>query len=63
MLGVHCTGVNESLAVLTEACRWQLVETLELALSKMPGTREQKATHRFESVYVFNKPDSLNVGK
>jgi hypothetical protein len=32
-----------------------LMETLQLALSKIPGTGKQTATHKFEPVYVFRR--------
>ena len=32
-----------------------LVETLQLALSKMVGTDKQSASHKYEPIYVFTK--------
>lgn len=39
-----------------EAHGWELVETLNLALSSMMGTRKkQTETHKYEPIYVFKK--------
>ena len=52
-------ALQEDFVVLALANGWRLVETLQLALSKMPGTGKQTTSHKSESVYVFRKEPSF----
>lgn len=61
VLAVNIAGVpsypalQEDFVALAVANGWRQVETLQLALSKMPGTGKQTAKHKFEPIYVFRK--------
>jgi hypothetical protein len=60
-LAVNIAGVKshptlaEDFVSLAVANGWCLIETLQLALSKMPGTGKQSYAHKLEPVYVFRK--------
>lgn len=61
ILAVNIAGVpsyptlHEDFVALAVANGWRLVETLQLALSKMPGTGKQTASHKYEPVYAFQR--------
>jgi hypothetical protein len=46
-------ALHEDFVSLATTNGWQLVETLQLALSKMPGSGKQTASHKYEPIYVF----------
>lgn len=48
-------ALHQDFVALAVANGWRQVETLQLALSKMPGTGKQTATHKFEPIYVFRR--------
>jgi hypothetical protein len=60
-LAVNIAGVpsyptlHEDFVALAVANGWQLIETLQLALSKMPGTGKREERHKHEAIYVFTK--------
>ena len=45
--------LHDDFVSMAEANGWELVETLQLALSKMPGTGKLTSSHKHEPVYVF----------
>ena len=49
--------LHDDFVSLAVANGWQLVETLQLALSKMPGKGKQTSTHKLEPIYVFRKAE------
>ena len=40
---------------LAEGTGFTLVETLQLALARMPGTGKQMASYKYEPIYVFQR--------
>jgi hypothetical protein len=51
--------LQEDFVALAVANGWRLVETLQLALSKMVGTGKRLASFKFEPIYVFRKSSSV----
>jgi hypothetical protein len=47
--------LQDDLVALALVNGWELIETLSLALSRMPGTRRQGTSHKHEPIYVFRK--------
>lgn len=60
-LAVNIAGVpsyptlHQDFVALAVATGWHLVETLQLVLSRMPGTGKQTASHKYEPVFVFQR--------
>lgn len=48
-------ALTKDFLALAKKTGFKLVETLQLALSKMLGTDKQSASHKFEPVYVFQR--------
>jgi hypothetical protein len=48
-------ALHEDFVALAVANGWRLVETLQLTLSKIPGSGKQEASYKYEPIYVFQR--------
>jgi len=47
--------LTDDFVALAEGKRWRLVETLQIALSAMPGAKHKYGKHKREPIFVFEK--------